>query len=182
MPDISLPVLRGQGCVSSVRLPDNRCAQANRALSKDRHRVAYLKIGTLGRRDACESNIGQQYYLFISQFVANSCQVCLGVWHQRLFRLGAVDGVSELRDAEWSATRPVSTQTEITLSAWGNCAHQDTVSNFISGYAFARLVDDAHRFMADDQARFDPVFASQNVELRAANGGGGYANYRLARS
>ena len=73
-------------------------------------------------------------------------------------------------------------KTEITLSAWRNCAHEDAVSNFVSGYAFSKLVDDAHGLMADDQARFDGILASQNVEVRTANGREGYTYYSFARS
>ncbi len=113
----------------------------------------------------------------------NFRQVCLGVWHQQVFRLSTVDGVAELPTAEWSAAlRPVSTQTEITLSAWRNCAHEDAVSNFVSGYAFSKLVDDAHGLMANDQAGFDGVFTSQNVQVRTTNCGERNANYCLTGS
>jgi len=105
------------------------------------------------------------------------------VWHKQVFRLSAVDGIAKLPAAEWSTTlRPVSTQTRITLSTWCNCTHEDAISNFVSGYAFSKLVDDAHGLMADDQAGLDGVFASQNVEVRTANGGEGYAYYCLTRS
>src|SRR6202047_2520444 len=106
----------------------------------------------------------------------------LRVWHQQVFRLSAIDGVAKLPAAKRPTTlRPVSTQTEVTLSARCNCAHQDAVSNFIPGNAFSKLVDDAHGLMADDQARFDGVFASQNVEVCTANRGEGYTNYCLTR-
>src|ERR1700732_508005 len=107
----------------------------------------------------------------------------LRVWPQQVFRLSAIDGVAKLPAAKRPTTlRPVSTQTEVTLSTWCNCTHEDAVSNFISGSAFSKLVDDAHGLMADDQARFDGIFTPQNVEVRTANGRECYTYYRFARS
>jgi hypothetical protein len=36
------------------------------------------------------------------------------------------------------------------IPARSNCAHEDAVPNFVSGYAFSKLVDDPHGLMADD--------------------------------
>jgi hypothetical protein len=92
------------------------------------------------------------------------------VRHQEIFCLSDVDGVAKLPAAKRPTTlRPVSTQTEVTLSARCNCAHQNAVSNFIPGYAFSKLVDNAHGLMADDQARFDGISAYFLVTSEGGN-------------
>jgi hypothetical protein len=68
-----------------------------------------------------------------------------------------------------SALRPLRRQTSPALSARCDRTHQDSIADLVSGNAFAKLFDNADRFVSDNQSRLDRVFPSQDVEIGAAD-------------
>ncbi|MNY02123.1 hypothetical protein D3C86_1346820 [compost metagenome] len=51
----------------------------------------------------------------------------------------------------------------------------------VAGHHAAKLLDHADRFMADGQARLDRILALEDVDIRAADGGGRDADQRIGR-
>jgi hypothetical protein len=52
----------------------------------------------------------------------------------------------------------------------GNGTNEDAVTNLVSAYAFPDLLNDSHRLVANDQARFDRVFTFQDMKIGTADG------------
>ena len=161
-----------------------RGAESDRTLGEDGHRVADLDLATLSARDARRCDVGDHQDLFVRQLIGNSGEVRACVRNQQVLRPCTVDGIAEAPPAKRPAALRASVIQAIeALTARRDSADDDAVPDgeFILE-AFAERLDDANRFVAEDQTRPDRVFAFHDVHVRAADRRDGDADDRFART
>lgn len=113
--------------------------------------------------------------LFITQFVGNFREIGLGIGHEQIFRLRAIDRIAETPATDrfyafaMSALRPLCGQTGATLPARCDRADQRAIANLVSGYAFAEFFNDSNRFVSNHETRLHCIFAAQNMKIGSAN-------------
>ena len=113
--------------------------------------------------------------MFVSQLVGNFREIGLRIGHKQILRLRAIDRVAEAPAADrfhafaMSALRPLRRQTSAALAARRDRARHDAISFLVTGDPFAQFLDDADRFVSDNQPSLHRVFPAQDVEIRAAN-------------
>src|SRR6185503_13435503 len=113
-------------------------------------------------------------------------QVCLGVRHQKIFRLSSVYCISESPTADGlivasvPALGPLGGKTRATLAARGNSTHKHPVTLLIPGNARSHCLDDTNWFMSDHQAWFYRVLSANDMHVGPAYGGQGHADNGIA--
>jgi hypothetical protein len=104
--------------------------------------------------------------------------------NEDVFGLAAVDGVAETPAAHRlaAALGLEAIKAGMALAAGGDRAGDDALADFISGHRGAEFFDDADGLMSDDASFGDGVLAFEDVDIGAADGGGGDAEKRVARA
>src|SRR4029453_17987282 len=167
----------------ALELGPRCCAQANRPLRKNGYGVANLHLATFRSGDSRGRNVRQQNHLFITQVIRNFREVRLRVRHQKIFRLRAVDGVTEFPAADWAAAlRPIAAQAVIALTARSDRTHQHTLANRVACEPDAEFVNHADGFMTNNETRFHRIFAFEDVQIRSAYRCQRYSDYSFART
>ena len=157
------------------QLRAGRGAQADRALGEDDDRVADLDAAGLRPAEAGRGDVGEQHDLLVGHAVGDVREVGLGRRDEQVLGLRAVDGVAEAPAADGlvavavAALAEVAGQAGSALAARRDRADEHALADLVAGHAGAELVDDAHRLVADDQARPDRVFALEDVDVGAAD-------------
>ncbi len=70
-------------------------AQTDGPLGENGHDVADLDISLFGAAETGGHDVRAHQHLFVGKCVRNRSQVGLGIGHQHVFGLGAVDGIAE---------------------------------------------------------------------------------------
>src|SRR5689334_21633635 len=76
----------------------------------------------------------------------------------------------------------MAVEAEPTLTTWRDRPHYHSIADRIPSDSRTDLVNASHRFMANDEAAFAGIFATQNVEIGSANRSKRYLNHDLAKS
>jgi hypothetical protein len=124
----------------------------------------------------------------VGQLVGDLRHIGLGVGHQQVLRLRAVNGVAETPAADRlvagavAALRVLAAQAGAALAARSNRADQHAITDRVAGDAGAELADHPHRLVSDDQAAAHRVLAAQDVQIGAADGRQGDSYDRLTRT
>jgi hypothetical protein len=71
-------------------------------------------------------------------------------------------------------------KTTAALAARRDGPDQNAVANFVTGHARPQFLNDANRFVTDDQAGSHRILAAHNVQIRSANSRERDANDSLA--
>jgi len=162
-------------------------AQPDRALGEDHHDIADLDIGRLGASETGGHDVRTHQHLLVGQRVRHRRQVGLGIGHQHVFGLSAVDGIAESPAAHGlvaMAGAAAILSGQAVLAGVGGEAGADGAGDhplafLVALHVAAQLFDDAHRFVTDGQAGSDRVFTLENVDIGAADGGRGDAQQRI---
>ena len=170
------------------QLGAGRRAQADRALGEDDDRVADAHAAGLRAREPGRGDVGQQDDLLVGHVVRDLGQVGLGRRHEQVLGLRAVDRVAEPPAADGLEAGPVAAlgqvagEAGVALAARGDGPDQHPLAGLVPGHAGAELLDDAHRLMAEDQARADRVLALDDVDVGPADRRQRDPDQRLART
>ena len=169
-------------------------AQADRPLGKHHHRVADADVGVFGTLEAGRHDVGAHQHLLIAQAVGDGRQVGLGVGHQQVLGLGAVDQVAIAPAGGGFVTMAAAAARchQVTavlrrcaiLRGIGVEVGADRPGNHplalaVALHRAAQLLDHADRLVAHRQALGHRVLALQNVHIGAADRGGGDAQQRV---
>ena len=161
-------------------------AQSDGALREDDHRVPDLDPTALRTPEAGRGDVREQHDLLIGHLVGNFREVRLRVRHQQILRLRAVDRVAKTPASHRpaaeavAALRVLAREAGAALPAGRDGPDQHAVADVVAGDARAEFLDDAHRFMADDEPRLHRILAAHDMEIGAADRGGSDAQDRLA--
>src|SRR5207248_11315388 len=103
------------------------------------HSIADANVRRLGATKTSRCNVREQNHLLVAQLIGNLCEIGLSIGREQIFRLRAVDGVTEppapdrLQTFAVTALRPLSRQTSPTLPAWGDRADKHAIADLVSG-------------------------------------------------
>jgi hypothetical protein len=135
-------------------------------------------------------NVGAHQDLLVGQPVRFRREIDHDIGHQQVFRLRAIDGVAKAPPAERLPTmsgsgptlsmKPQKWGTRVTR--WGYRASNNALAFLIPSNGGSKLLNDADGVMTDSKAAPDRIFALQNVNIRPANGRGGYADKGVERA
>ena len=122
-------------------------------------------------------------YLLIAKAVGYRRQVGLGVGHQHVFGLGAVDGVAKAPAthglvAVTGAAAILGRQAVLAgigVKAWADGASDYPLTFLVALNITAQFFDHPHRLMANGQAGGHRVFTLEDVHVSATDRGGGNA-------
>ena len=115
-------------------------------------------------------------YLFVGQAIGNFREMGLGVRNEEVFGLRAIDGVSKTPAADslialaMSALGVLSRETNAALAARSVGTNQHPVPNFVAGDSQPDFVDHPDWLVTDDESGLNRVFATNNMQISAADG------------
>ena len=147
--------------------------------------MAALGAGEAGRHD-----VWAHQHLLVRQPVRHHGEVGHRIRHQHVFRLTAVDRVAEFPAADRleSVLGPRAVLAEAAAQAGGgvtgrrNGASYDSLAFLEAGDRGAKLLNDAHRLVADDEAGANRILALQDVNVGAADCCCGDPHQRVKRT
>src|SRR5690606_17329239 len=130
-------------------------------------------------------------HLLVAEAVGNGCEVGLGVGHQHVFSLGAIDEVAEApaggglvtvatalagRDQVAAVLRGGAVLCGVGVEVRADRAGDHALAFAVALYRAAEFFDHTDRLMADGEAGHDRIFAFQDVYVGAADRGRGDAD------
>src|SRR5690606_32001385 len=121
--------------------------------------VADPDVGSLGAGEAGRHDVRTHQYLFVGKTVRHRRQVGLGVWHQYIVGLGAVDAVAEAPATHGFVTVAATAAVlggKAVLAGVGGEVRADRAGDhplafLVAAHVAPELFDDAYRLVADGQ-------------------------------
>src|SRR5690606_21805416 len=156
-------------------------------LGEHRHHITDPDIGRFGAGKAGGHDVRAHQHLLVAQAVRHRRQVGLGVGHQYVLGLGAVDAVAEtpaphgLVAMALAATvlRRIAVLAGVRGEAGADGTSDDPLTFLVALHVAAQLLDDTHRLVTHCQALGHRVLTLEDVHVGAADGGGGDAYQRI---
>ena len=141
--------------------------------------IADLDLRPFGPREARRHDVGAHQDLFVGQAIRDGSEVDHGVRHQHVLGLTAIDRVAELPAAKrlpamprpGAVLRMEAAQRGMAVSAGADGARDHALALDVALDGGSQLFDHADRLVPDRQPACDGIFALQDMDIGAADGG-----------
>src|SRR5687767_4362213 len=169
-------------CGAAQSCPERR-AQANRALGKDRDRVADPDVAAFRTGQSGRKNVWTHEHGFIVEIARDRREIRARVRHEQVLGPCAIDRIAKAPASQRPAALRVRAVQAVEALATGcDRADDDALSDPVMRVeTLAQLLNRADGFVAEHEPGFYGIFAAHNVHVGAANRGGGDLDDRLAR-
>ena len=159
-------------------------------MRKHRHGVADADAAALRAGEAGRHDVGAHQHLLVGEPVRHRSEVRHGIGHQHVFGLASVDGVAEAPAAQRLpavlGAGPVlgmaAAQAGLAVPARRDRTGDDPLALAVALHGRAELLDHADRLVADGQPSGHRILALEDVDVGAADRGGGDADERIERT
>src|SRR5688572_8880567 len=157
-------------CGAAQSCPERR-AQANRALGKDRDRVADPDVAAFRTGQSGRKNVWTHEHGFIVEIARDRREIRARVRHEQVLGPCAIDRIAKAPASQRpAALRVRAVQAIKALAAWRDRADDDTLSDSVMCVQTrTKLLDDADRLVAEHEPWFHGILAAHDVYVRATD-------------